>query len=334
MGVICGADIEAGEVNRWRELAFELARCEDGRVGVHVPRARGGDVRVVEFAPRARRASSPSRALTELYVDCRCGAIASVRHLLESGVPADECVNADGLTPLHAAARGGHARVARLLLEYGAQPERADARGGTPLMRACRHGHADVASMLLDAGAHADHASRGGYTALMLGARGGHDDVVRLLCERSADVHAMALGGATARSLAAEGGHFSLGLLLRAHGAAGAARVGSPPRAAAFQHAWWYGPLIEGTRVAERVAPARPPRALPPPADAAAFAQRLIDRAARDEGLPHDGGRWRTRRVGDVLASEQAGARLGSARHATAAFAEAHRRVAGHPMPI
>lgn len=310
-------DIDENE--RWRELAFELARAEKGRVCVQVPRADASPATILTFEPAGERMDSPARVFTELLVDCRRGDLASARHLVEAGAPIN-AANSDGLTALHAAARGGHLPIVQLLLKKGADPEHADAKGGTPLMRACRHGHAHIAAALLDSGAMLDRTSRDGYTALMLAARGGHDDVVRLLCEQGADVRIRALRGATALSLAIEGGHETTKAILRAHGAEGA---GPAQRHAEFAHEWWYGPLVKGTRVAEPVASARPVRPLPPPTDAGRFAQRRIDSATRAERLPHDGGRWRTRAVSDVVASETAGARLSGARHKAIAFEHA-----------
>ena len=55
----------------------------------------------------------------------------------------------DGQTgPLHQAARQGHAQVARLLLEAGADPALRDGDGKTPEDLANERGHAEVAELL------------------------------------------------------------------------------------------------------------------------------------------------------------------------------------------
>ena len=60
----------------------------------------------------------------------------------------------------------------------------------TLLHRAADHGHAPVAKMLLDKGADLKADSGSGWTPLHLAVRAGHLDVVRLLVERGADMNA------------------------------------------------------------------------------------------------------------------------------------------------
>ncbi|KAJ1622746.1 hypothetical protein T492DRAFT_884705 [Pavlovales sp. CCMP2436] len=315
---------ESGDEGRWRELALVLAG--DG-LTVRWPRTAEGVV--VTLAPHPAelwREAGLDLELAALLADCRLGRLQSARHLLER-VPVD-AADADGITALHAASRGGHVELARLLLEAGAAVDRSDGKGGTSLMRACRHGHAGVARLLLAAGAQPDARQRDGHTALMLGARGGHDGVVRVLCEAGADpgLCLIVSHGATAHSLATGAGHLAVRDVLRAHGARDdEAGEAAQPLHHAYTHAWWYRPLHEGARVAERL-PARPPRRLAEAPTAMRYAQRLIDEAERRDGLPHDGGPWRrTRAVAEVVAAEAAGMRARAARGAAVTLEEARR---------
>jgi ankyrin repeat protein/catechol 2,3-dioxygenase-like lactoylglutathione lyase family enzyme len=58
-----------------------------------------------------------------------------------------------GWTGLHAVARAGHARIAQLLLEHGADPNSRETGDNTcPLHWAAAHGHLDVVRVLIDAG--------------------------------------------------------------------------------------------------------------------------------------------------------------------------------------
>lgn len=69
-------------------------------------------------------------------------------------------------TPLLYAAREGHADIARMLLDAGADIERADANGITPLIDAILNDHVDVARLLIDAGANINVADWYGETPL------------------------------------------------------------------------------------------------------------------------------------------------------------------------
>jgi hypothetical protein len=66
-----------------------------------------------------------------------------------------EVADKKGWTALHWCAADGHADVAELLLERGADLEAAGANGWTPLHLAANNGRLDMARLLLDAGADA-----------------------------------------------------------------------------------------------------------------------------------------------------------------------------------
>jgi ankyrin repeat protein len=59
--------------------------------------------------------------------------------------------NPAGVTPLHLAARFGHAGAARRLLDAGGDPEAVDADGHTPADLAAAAGHAELEAMLRSA---------------------------------------------------------------------------------------------------------------------------------------------------------------------------------------
>ena len=64
------------------------------------------------------------------------------------------------MTPLLIACSKGHVDAARLLLDKGAEVDRAAEDGQTPLFIACQKGHVDVARLLLDKGAEVDRVGR------------------------------------------------------------------------------------------------------------------------------------------------------------------------------
>ena len=85
------------------------------------------------------------------------------------------------MTPLYGACQEGHVAVARLLLDKGAEVDRAREDGATPLFAACSHGHVDAARLLLEKGADASRVTKKGTTPLSIAQKKGHSDIVELL---------------------------------------------------------------------------------------------------------------------------------------------------------
>ena len=75
----------------------------------------------------------------------------------------------------------------RLLLDKGAEVDRANQNGATPLFIACEKNHVDAARLLLEKGANeVDQADKDGRTLLYMVCEKGHVDAARLLLERGA----------------------------------------------------------------------------------------------------------------------------------------------------
>ena len=96
----------------------------------------------------------------------------------------------DKETPLHSASRRGHADVARLLFEHGADANIQDGRERTPLHLASGIGHVEVARVLLEHGADTKVQNVTGCGPLEWASSGGHVAVVRILLENGADAKA------------------------------------------------------------------------------------------------------------------------------------------------
>lgn len=79
----------------------------------------------------------------------------------------------EGWTPLHMAAFHGRSKVARLLMQGGADANKRDKQGCTPLYRAVLGGHCKVAEFLVVGGASADLADIYGQTPLSVLAQTG-----------------------------------------------------------------------------------------------------------------------------------------------------------------
>jgi ankyrin repeat protein len=112
----------------------------------------------------------------------------------------DNCTSDDGYryTPLTYAAEYGHVEVVRVLLEGGANVDRAEAYQHTALHLVAHKGHLDVCRLLLDWGAKVDHMNVFKSTPLHDAAMLGHLSVVKLLVERGADVKVKDAWGRTA----------------------------------------------------------------------------------------------------------------------------------------
>jgi ankyrin repeat protein len=108
----------------------------------------------------------------------------------------------DNETPLHAAVHGGHADIALLLLEHGADAKAQDDRKRTPLHVASQDGHVKVARVLLEHGADTEARDREEYNPLDRASKWGHVEVARVLLEQGADVKAQDKRNFTALHLA------------------------------------------------------------------------------------------------------------------------------------
>ena len=92
-----------------------------------------------------------------------------------------------GITPLWLACVHGHLEVARLLIEKGADKDKAEMDGMTPLFAACDEGHLEIVRLLIEKGADLDKANNEGVTPLLIATVNGHLEIVRLLVEAGAD---------------------------------------------------------------------------------------------------------------------------------------------------
>ncbi|XP_017061698.1 ankyrin repeat domain-containing protein 49 [Drosophila ficusphila] len=92
--------------------------------------------------------------------------ISEVREILRLDADTVNSKDNDGYTPLHRAAYNNFVDMAKLLLQYRADPNARTELGWTPLHSACKWNNADCAHLLLQFGADVNAESEGKQTPL------------------------------------------------------------------------------------------------------------------------------------------------------------------------
>ena len=120
---------------------------------------------------------------TLLYLASANGRLAAVELLLDRGADKDKA-NFFGDTPLYIASQNGHLAVVELLLARGADTDKANKEdGSTPLMAAARYGNLDVVERLLGRNACLYLRDKHGRTALEMARERGHAAIVDRLTQ-------------------------------------------------------------------------------------------------------------------------------------------------------
>ncbi|WP_133000281.1 ankyrin repeat domain-containing protein [Luteimonas arsenica] len=140
----------------------------------------------------------PGRPLGEgdLPAAAMAGDVGAVRRLLELGFPVD-ATDDKGCTALLRAAGGGHAEALELLLDRGADPQRAAHTGATPLSAAVSMRHGAIVERLLRAKVALEHRLPGEVTVLMIAAALGMPDICARLLTAGANIQAADAQGLT-----------------------------------------------------------------------------------------------------------------------------------------
>lgn len=130
---------------------------------------------------------------------------AVIQMLLSENYLRINVINHEGQNLLHLAARGGHARTVRFLLDNGIQYY--EGRWGDPLYLAAINGHQAVVKILLDNGKDINDARGSNGSLLTHMARNGEAAMIRYLVEeRGLSIHDGSNGGEMALEMAAEKG--------------------------------------------------------------------------------------------------------------------------------
>ena len=108
-----------------------------------------------------------------------------VEELLKQDIDVNERAEAGWTALLYASAQG-YPRIARLLLDAGANPDMGNLQGITPLMYGARYGNIEVCRLLLEFGANPDLQDVYGITALMTATRLGYIDIAEMFLKAGA----------------------------------------------------------------------------------------------------------------------------------------------------
>jgi len=112
------------------------------------------------------------------------GDLTSMKNLLERHAPVDSL---DGLTLLHAAAKGGHTDIVEFLISKGFAVTATTEYGNTtPLDYAALGNHQEVAGVLIANGASVDSAKP---NPIVAAAYAGHKDMIEYLMSKGADIN-------------------------------------------------------------------------------------------------------------------------------------------------
>jgi ankyrin repeat protein len=125
------------------------------------------------------------------------------------------------MSPLGAALRGGHLKIAQILYERGADVDVQGYNNSTPLYGASASGHFEIVEWLLNHRANPKHRGGSlGWTSPLHGAAySGDVEVSRLLLQYKADINAQARQGRTPLHVAVAYRHVDVARLLLEHGA-------------------------------------------------------------------------------------------------------------------
>ena len=162
---------------------------------------------------------SDANGKTPLMAAAREGDAAAVSRMISTGADVN-AANAGGATALMFAALSGDPKVTSLLVRAGARTDAKAKLGWTALALAAVKGHTEVAEVLLDAGADQGVRDAYGWTPLMRAVDRRRSDFVKLLLdEPGADLGLRQEDGATALHIAAATGDLEIVRLLVSHGA-------------------------------------------------------------------------------------------------------------------
>lgn len=139
---------------------------------------------------------SLAEGMTPLHVAAEGGHEAAVELLMSCKVDVN-AIDVRAVSPLHLAAAHGHVRIIETLIDSMATVDARDLEGSTPLHLACLHGNRKAVACLLAHEADANANRPDGNRPIHLGARSGSKSIVSALLAADADPKALNHRGQT-----------------------------------------------------------------------------------------------------------------------------------------
>ena len=210
--------IQAGDVVKVNELLAKDPGLKDAKTkdGVHA----------AVFALYLGRKGIADAILArdpalDLHAAATVGDFRRVQELVDENPASVHTYSADGFPPLGLAAYMGHADIVEYLISQGADVNQVGKNPGkfTALTGAAAQSHYRVAKILVEAGADVNYRYGGGFTPVLEAAQNGDLEILDLLVSHGGEVTAETEQGKTAVSLALEKGHTEAAEWLRKHGA-------------------------------------------------------------------------------------------------------------------
>ncbi len=155
---------------------------------------------------------------TLLHLAAEEGHLKIAKLLIENGADVNAKHSLGG-TPLHLAASRDHLKIAKLLIENGADVNAKDSLGGTPLHLAASRDHLKIAKLLIENGADVNAKDSLKETAFYFATKRRHLEIAKLLIENGADVNTKASSGTTLFHWALENDHLEIVKFLIENGA-------------------------------------------------------------------------------------------------------------------
>ena len=141
-----------------------------------------------------------------------------VQLLLDKGANIDRA-DENGTSAISFASDKGHLDIVQLLLEKGSNVNIQNKFGNSALIFASQNGHLEIVQLLLERGSNVNIQNKFGNSALMLASEKGHLEIVQLLLERGADINIQNKDGISELMLASRNDHLEIVQLLLDKGA-------------------------------------------------------------------------------------------------------------------